>query len=151
LLFVLTAATTVSAGEPMITITGCDQVELNGHTYPRFTFQVHNSADIPHCQLLFSQGPGSAPADTCTMVAAIGPPDWQNFVIPSTAHWISCFGTPIGAGETVSGLQIVVTRPCCGEFSLFNPIGPVVRESACLQCPTPAERATWGVVKSRYR
>jgi hypothetical protein len=58
-----------------VTVTACDQVELNGHVDLRFTFRVHNTSAGGIQQFFLEkldlQGD---PADTCSFVASAVPP-----------------------------------------------------------------------------
>jgi hypothetical protein len=139
-----------SAGEPIVTVTACDQVELNGHVDLRFTFQVHNTSAGGVQQFFLEKlDPQGDPADTCSFVASAVPPNWQTHVFPTHVDYVGFDG--IDPGASVGGFQIVLTRACCLKGIFANSIVTVAEETVCLQCATPAERATWGRMKSVYR
>jgi hypothetical protein len=144
-----------SAGEPIVTVTACDQVDVGGQTYPRFTFQVHNTTVASVCVIGFANENPIDPADSCTVVAISGPTapsGYESVIFGNIALWRGCDLETIGPGETGQGFQIVTTGACCAKVFLIEASNArVATEAVCLQCPTPAERQTWGRVKSRYR
>ena|SRR5688572_19635930 len=145
------------SAEPVVSITRCDTVSVNGNLYPRHTFQVHNPAtdafDIA-CNVELSLQRGGDPADTCSFVQSSGPAGWSSH---GTFWFVDSYEEEpcLGPGETLGGFQVVLTRAaCCFDVTLTGavPEAPVVG-AVCFRCAleTPTRARTWGRVKATYR
>jgi hypothetical protein len=138
-----------------VTVTGCSTVTLNGNQYVQYdlTFTNTTSNFYATSVQLVRPFPGVAPDDTCSFVAAAGPPDWMVFGTLWEAPADGLPGHSLDPGMSMSGFTLVATRPCCWGVALHNillwddPWLGIV----CLQCPTPAHAATWGALKAVYR
>jgi hypothetical protein len=137
-----------------VTITGCQTVTLNGNAYVQYSFQIYNDPanHLGACDVVFSHPvSGGAPDDTCSFVASEGPPGW---LASGTSWFTDCFveSNYVMPGQSLSGVTLVLTRPCCFDAYLSNAVmDQFGQERVCLNCPTPTRDRTWGALKATYR
>jgi hypothetical protein len=142
-----------------ITVTQCDSVRLNGHLYPRVTFDVTNQNDrLVACYIYLQPRESGLPTDTCSAIQCTPPEGWFCDVSPvyGSPFWgVTAQETCILPGETESGFRLVLGRShCCFDLFVTNVIPePFAHEVVCFECvlPVPARALTWGQIKTIYR
>lgn len=155
----LIVVTTTPAWATWLTVTNCETVTIDGHEYGKITFDISNHAVGPNFgvldDLVLTPYPPNSPP--CPLVQVSLPAGWASFTYPSGLQiWYAT--TPAGfvyPGQTLSGIQIVLSQPqCCYAFQP-NPVllGYDLFLPVCFACPgvTPAGESTWGRLKTQYR
>ena len=143
---------TCGAVPPLVTVTACEPVQVDGHPAQRLTLAIAG-------QFQFYDAVGlwpivAAGRDTCSIVEFTAPTGWKAFRGDLGAVFF--MGEPVELGESLDGFQVTVNDVgCCYEvnlsnFLLFDSPG---HGTACFEdCrATPAGRASWGQVKALYR
>ena len=151
----ITCGWTNARAEQWVTQLSCDSVTIQGVSYSRIQFKVHNLWDTPYpvIQAIPIASPSSG--DTCRVLSAVGPPQWSVFVDPSGlwVYWEGQ-GEALWPGQVLEGFQLIVPRehPCCFEMWFANAFDSAM-ETDCFDCdiPVPILRRTWGALKSLYR
>ncbi len=154
-------SSTQSTAQQRYFVTGCDSVTLNGHVYPRFSFEIRIAAtdDVVGCRLFMLPRQTGAPTDTCSAVRAYPPDSWQAAVrddYDGAAGWQSTSEELcVQPGETLAGFQIALSRSSCCFDAYFvnNFFGLYGHEVVCFDCSpaVPAQDQTWGRIKVQYR
>ncbi|MGH9866912.1 MAG: hypothetical protein ACREAA_01940 [Candidatus Polarisedimenticolia bacterium] len=144
---------------PIIEVTACDTLNVDPLRV-QTTFDIYVSTNPVYCWFFMWPAPaGPAPEDSTHFFDCGAPPNWTCNIRHGDSR-----GGPIFdfygdlnecIGERVAGFWIVSDQeaPCIQAFFGNPVIGDEYFLEACFRCdmPVPAQRASWGSVKSRYR
>lgn len=151
----------IATATPIVTNVTCDSVMIEGHAYPRVSFDVQNpDSRLGADHVSASRLPSTGPDDTCRVLRVTAPTGWSagwglgdQFVL-----WYAASDSAIrlGPGMTLSGFQLVFTpgHTRCFEFRLAGAVDEAFAiENDCFACdlPVPNLRRTWGALKAVYR
>jgi hypothetical protein len=155
--FLLVWSGSDAAAQQWIQKTAADSVLIEGVAYPRATFTAwdrHPTRGFDH--VIAYRLASTGPADTCRAIQAVAPPGWTAYLATDVVIWWKMDGGGVIPGESVSGLQLVLTpgySPC-----FFFDFENAVEDSAGTETdcfgpdqPVPVKARTWGALKARYR
>jgi hypothetical protein len=147
----------IAGAQSFLTVTGCDTVSVNGVTYGRVSFDIHNFSDTVMMQVAIFPISHQAPDDTCHVLQLGSPPEWLGYMnADGGAVWASSSkAADVAPGGTAHGFQAVLSRPlCCYTVQLFGVfVEPFASMNMCMECSlmSPVQPGSWGRLKQAYR
>jgi hypothetical protein len=154
-----TGAVRDACAQSWFTVDLCDTVSINGQSYDRVTFSVHNIFQPTDDIWVISMAPQTyqVPGDTCRVIQLTAPLNWKSTIRGDGGPgWIATSSSGvISPGQTQSGFQMVLRHPTCCYFASFTSVfdTPFASATGCFACalPTPALGSSWGQLKVKYR
>jgi len=150
---------TATAG-PVVEVTACEVVEMNGESKGRVTLSIRNpSAKIWVYYLTLVPVSDPPHGEVCRVLAPEPPRGWRASVDEKsqvlylvTNDWS---GGALAPSGVLAGLQMTLDGPaCCFAFEFRDELEfPVASEVSCIECDsaTPTMFGTWGSLKHHYR
>jgi hypothetical protein len=143
-----------ASATPIVNVTACDTLSLDPLRV-RTTFELSSFGGARYDWLVIHPRPtGPAPEDSTHFYDCGSPPGWNCYRYDGEPY-LNFEADQTWGGDRVAGFWIVSNQSVpCAHMIFGNPvIGDEYFIQACLRCdgPLPAQRASWGSVKSRYR
>jgi hypothetical protein len=138
--------------EPYVSVTNCEQVEVNGQPAVRLTLSMlAKSGGFFEVAVLPPYGPTYP--DTCTVLEGAGPPGWHVYRQADGNFYFD--GPYVQANQSLDGFQLTLNNASCCKTFIFED-GLLMDEPSTTVCfenclATPTAKASWGRLKATYR